>query len=154
MNNQRRLPTQHEIELADKLGEIKRRKKQICLEDKLPNLAYSWNISQLSIPTFIINYLENSSRWLNSNPENPIKGKGITLGDMMNTRMHDYLEVLGYQPAEITDFFKLAGRVNENYKAPERRAKYSPTSLDSYEGLPDQHSRHWLLSKFKGELGK
>ncbi|MEK6890470.1 MAG: hypothetical protein AABX35_04765 [Nanoarchaeota archaeon] len=151
MNHQRRLPTRHEIDLSERLSEIKRRKKQTHLEDKLPDLAYNWSISQLSIPTFIINYLENPSRWLNSNPEKPVKGKGITLGDMMCIRMHDYLEVLGYQPAEITDFFILAGRVNKNYKMPQRKERYSPSSLDCYEGRSE---RKWLLDKFQGELGR
>lgn len=153
MNHQRRLLTREEQGLTQKLSELKRRRGRSYEENHLSTLAQKWNIRRGGVIGFMTNYLENPARWLNDKPEKQVKGKGITLGNMMSTRMYDYLEVLGYQPEEIKDFFKLAGRVNENYKTPKRERKYSPTSLDCYEGVNDKSTRDWLLKKFKGELG-
>ncbi|MEK6910142.1 MAG: hypothetical protein AABW82_00015 [Nanoarchaeota archaeon] len=150
MNHQRRLPTRHEIDLSQKLLEIRKRRKSINLESHLHLLSAKWETKQNSASGFISNYLEDPQEWINEDPNENVKKKGITRGDMMCTRMQEYLEVIGYQPAEISEFFTLAGRVNKNYKMPQRKEGYSPSSLDCYEGRSE---RKWLLDKFQGELG-
>lgn len=141
--------TKKQLALSQRLLEVKHRRGRTYSEENLSTLAQKWKIGRGGVIGFVANYLENPSAWLGKNPDEIVKKKGITRGKMLSERMYDYFEVLGYQQAEISDFFTLAGKVNENYKAPERKERYSPTSLDSLEGLSE---RKWLLDKFKGEI--
>lgn len=136
--------------LTQTVIEVRSKRSRKYLDSHLLSLGSKWEIGRGGVIGFVANYLENPRRWLNSNPKKTVKGRNTTLGDMMCTRMYDYMELLGYQQEEISSFFKLARRVNRNYKMPERQNGQGIDSLDCYEGRSE---RPWLLDKFKGELG-
>ncbi len=149
MNNRRMLSIKEQA-LNQAVMEVRNRRGRNSLQNYTSVFANDWKVTQGGALSFIREYLENPNAWINNNPEKLVKGKNVKLGHMMTHRMYDYLEILGYQQEEISDFFTLAGKVNENYKAPERKEKYSPNSLDCLEGISE---RQWVLNQFKGELG-